>query len=493
MILEAYYEPRFKDSSFGFRPGRGCHNALVRIANTWTGTTWFIEGDISKCFDKIDHSILLQILGNDIKDGRFLNLIKQMLQAGYMENWKLNQTLSGTPQGGVISPLLSNIYLHLFDVWVEEKLLPAYNRGESRRSNKTYKTLEQKIRKARAAGEWGKVKEMTAEMRSMPSQAINDPGYRRLKYVRYADDFLLGFMGPRNEAGDIRDKIQWFLANKLNLELSMDKTLITHSRTEKANFLGYQICVMDNDTKIKSGKRCINGKVALLMPRAVVTRIRDKYCKEGRILHKAELRNDTDFTIVNRFGLVLRGLYNYYRQAMNVSKEMGTIHWVLKTSCLKTLANKYLTTVNAILPKYRRIIDGHEALQVVVQRKGKNPLVANFGGFSLGYQKHLFAVDCDLDNAWLRHHSQRSEIVQRLLADCCELCGAKDVPVEVHHIRKLANLQRPGQAEMPAWKRIMIARKRKTLVVCEKCHDDIHHGNYDGPSLQDASLESRMR
>ena len=199
-ILEAYYEPRFSDRSHGFRPGRGCHTALRKVALTWTGTTWFIESDIAQCFDRLDHTVMLGILGEKIHDNRFLRLLRNMLQAGYLEDWEWNATLSGAPQGGVASPILSNIYLDRLDTFVETVLIPHYTRGEHRKRNPTYVEVTQALKRARSRGDRGRVRQLRKQQRSLPSGDPHDPGYRRLRYARYADDQLLGFTGPKAEA-----------------------------------------------------------------------------------------------------------------------------------------------------------------------------------------------------------------------------------------------------------------------------------------------------
>src|SRR3954462_12851868 len=117
LLLEAYYEPTFSDRSHGFRPGRGCHTALREVASAWTGTTWFVEGDISDCFGSLDHNLMLSVLSEKIHDNRFLRLVHNMLKVGYLEDWVWNATLSGVPQGGVVSPVMSNIYLHRLDAF----------------------------------------------------------------------------------------------------------------------------------------------------------------------------------------------------------------------------------------------------------------------------------------------------------------------------------------------------------------------------------------
>jgi group II intron reverse transcriptase/maturase len=199
LLLEAYYEPVFSDRSHGFRKGRGCHTALREINNTWTGTTWFIEGDISDCFGSLDHEILLGILAEKIHDQRFLRLIRNMLKAGYLEDWEYHETLSGSPQGGVVSPILSSIYLHKLDEFVERELIPQYTRGASRAPNPEYAATANALARARRRGDRAAVRDLTRQLRTLPHGDPMDPGYRRLKYIRYADDHILGFTGPKAE------------------------------------------------------------------------------------------------------------------------------------------------------------------------------------------------------------------------------------------------------------------------------------------------------
>lgn len=244
-IMEAYYEPKFSDNSHGFRPNRGCHTALQTIQEKWTGVKWFIEGDIKGCFDNINHDKLIAIIEEDIQDNRFLRLLRNLLDAGYMENWKYNRTYSGTPQGGIISPLLSNIYLDRLDKFVENVLIPRYTRGKERRRNKEYESLINKANYWKRKGRPEEEKKYRQQARSLPSADPFDPDFRRLKYVRYADDFLLGFIGPKEEAEAIKKEIGEFILKELLLQMSPEKTLITNAR-DGAHFLGYvvhaQIC-----------------------------------------------------------------------------------------------------------------------------------------------------------------------------------------------------------------------------------------------------------
>jgi group II intron reverse transcriptase/maturase len=282
LLLEAYYEPQFSDRSHGFRPGRGCHTALREVAATWTGTTWFIESDISNCFSSLDHTIMVKALSEKVHDNRFLRLIQNMLEAGYLEDWTWGATLSGVPQGGVVSPVLSNIYLDKLDKFVETVLVPDYTRGQRRATNPVYREVAEALRRARRRGDRVQARQLRQWMRNMPSKDLRDPGSRRLYYTRYADDHLLGFTGPKDEAVGIKDRLETFLREDLKLELSAEKTLITHARTGAARYLGYEITVQHGDSKITAGRRAANGKIALRVPADMIKAKCAPYLRHGK-------------------------------------------------------------------------------------------------------------------------------------------------------------------------------------------------------------------
>src|SRR5258707_13152589 len=225
LLLEAYYEPQFSGRSHGFRPGRGCHTALTEVAVSWTGTTWFIEGDISDCFRPLDHEIMIRTLAEKIPDNQFLRLLRGMLQAGYLEDWEWNATLSGAPQGAGVSPILSNIYLDRMDKFAETVLIPEYTRGDHRAMSPAYRKVSKAIERACRAGERPALRQLRKQRRGLPAGDPQDPGYRRLRYGRYADDHLLGVTGPKAEAEEIKQRLAHFLRNELKLELAQDKTL----------------------------------------------------------------------------------------------------------------------------------------------------------------------------------------------------------------------------------------------------------------------------
>src|SRR6266568_1634338 len=336
LLLTAYYEPQFSDHSHGFRPERGCHSALREIYYRWSGITWFIEGDISKCFDRLDHQVLLTRLRENIHDEKFIRLISELLEAGYLEDWKYPATLSGTPQGGVLSPLLANIYLDRLDTYVEQQLIPENTRGEERRRNGAYQSVSNKAYRARRAGRTEEAKLLRQLQQHLPSLDPNDPEFRRLKYVRYADDFLLGFIGPKQEAEGIKQKLEEFLSENLKLELSRTKTLITHARTETAKFLGYEIQGILNDRKHTNGKRSVNGQIGLRVPKDVVQEKCQDYTENGRPIHRPEMLKDSVFTIISTYQAEFRGIVEYYRMAHNLY-SLKSLKWDMERSLTKTL------------------------------------------------------------------------------------------------------------------------------------------------------------
>ncbi len=485
-LLEAYFEPQFSNHSHGFRPRRGCHTALREIYYNWRGTTWFIEGDIAQCFDKLSHELLIETLKEHIHDGRFIRLMQELLDAGYMEDWTYNQTLSGVPQGGVISPLLSNILLDKLDKFVETVLIPQYSRGTKRKDNPEYTKLMNDSRYQRKRGNIEKAEELRKQAQTMPSQITNDPDYRRLKYVRYADDFLLGLVGPKSEAEEIKQHLKKFLQEELKLELSEEKTLITHAVSEAARFLGYEITVLQNDAKrterdtngygTKTMCRSLNRSIGLRVPKDIVRAKIERYMKNGKVMHRTELINESDYTIVAKYQLEYRGIANYYRLAYNM-RTLGELKWVMETSLTKTLATKHKMPVPKVYEKYgaKLLMDGKEykGLQVIQPKpdQSKKPLVATWGGIPLKWD-----IKATLDEQPPKLYTTgRSELVQRLLADFCELCGS-DKDVEVHHVQAMRKLhEHPGRPK-PTWVKRMIALKRKTLLLCKRCHEAVEHG-----------------
>ena len=490
LLLEAYYEPQFSDRSHGFRPGRGCHTALVQISQRHRDVSWFIEGDIKGFFDNINHEILVDILSKDIADGRFLNLVKRLLEAGYIEDWKWHRTYSGAPQGGIISPLLSNIYLNVFDRWVEKELLPLYNRkspGMTRRKdNPLYRQYSRQRASAKKRSDVAAYKRYGKLMKTVPS-VMDDDSYRKLEYVRYADDFLLSFAGPKHEAEEIRERIRDFLERELGLELSMEKTLITHARTGKARFLGYDLRVMHSQER-----RTVNGWLWFGIPKEVIIAAKRKYARKGKPVHRNEWLLHSDYDIVANFQAEYRGLVQYYIMAHNVA-DLSEVEWVTVTSLLKTLAAKHKSSVNKMAKKYRSamVVDGrrYRVFKVTVERPGKKPLESHFGAVPLKRNPRPAKITDHPPKIFMC----RSQLIDRLMAEECEMCGRKG-RIQVHHVRKLKDLNKPGRKPKPAWVQRMAAIRRKTLMVCEDCHRAIHAGKHRSEwDVWNNILESRVR
>ncbi len=473
-ILETYYDQQLSSHSHGFRPGRGCHTALTEIQQSWSGVKWFIEGDIAQYFDTIDHERLIEILSEKIHDKQFLQLIRELLKAGYLEDWTYHRTMSGTPQGGVISPLLSNLYLDKLDKYMEEELIPDYTQGERRGKNPAYETLNSKLYRMRKAGQKEGVKSLMQQRRALPSYDYHDPNFRRLKYIRYADDFLIGYIGTRQEAEEIKRKIGEFLQKTLKLTLSEEKTLITSATQEAARFLGYQIVNQQCQDKLTAGRRAVNGRIALRVPKDVIAKKCAPYTQKGKPWQRKELMEESDYSIVMKYQQVYRGIVQYYLLAHNV-RELSKLHWVMLKSLLHTLANKHQISTETIRKKYQTRVQASkgkmlQCLEVQVQREDRPPLVARFGGISLARQPHAI-----LNDQPPIPKGGRTEIIKRLLANQCELCKST-VDIEVHHIRKLADLKDKGGKVVPGWKQRMAAMRRKTLVLCHRCHSRLHAG-----------------
>lgn len=482
LILNAYYDGQFSEHSHGFREGRGCHTAFQEIYHTWDGVTWIIEGDISDCFGSLDHDLLIATLGEKIQDGRFLRLMKKLLDAGFLEDWKFNQTLSGVPQGSIVSPILSHILLDKLDKYVETTLIPQYTRGRKRKLNQEYVKLHRQMHKRFKKGQKEAALRIRKQLQKLPSIDPHDPDYRRLKYIRYADDFALAFTGPKSEAEEIKRQIATFLREELKLHLSEEKTLITHARTGAAHFLGYEITTLHSNAKhsrTKAGfkRRSINGRIGLRVPRAVLREKGNRYQRGNKPIHRAELLNESDYSIIATYQLEYRGMANYYHCAYNMD-SLKSLKWTMEQSLTKTLAHKHKTTVANIYAKYKTSLGvggrTYKVLQVTVPREERKPLIATWGAIPLKWEVKTPVEDQPQQQQW----NNRSELERRLLAQICEHCGATRLTetLEVHHIRALKDLNRYEGREKPSWVKIMAARHRKTLVLCRTCHQDLHAG-----------------
>jgi group II intron reverse transcriptase/maturase len=478
-ILEPYYEAKFRDSSHGFRPCRGCHTALQAITKRFSGAKWFIAGDIKGCFDNIDHTTLLNTLRESIDDERFITLIGSMREAGYLEEWAHTQTTRAIPQGSVLGPLLVNVYMHKLDEFVEDTLIPQFTQGKARKRNPASTQIVHARARAKAQNAVAELKRLKQEQAQVPVGQNDDPEFRRLQYVRYADDFLLAFTGPKEEARTIKSQVQAFLAENLKLEMSEEKTLITHAGEDKARFLGYDIQVIQDDPCLSTGanghgkhrKRAINGKIRLEVPREKIEAVCRKFRDGDQIVHqKAQVPND-DFSIVAWYAMVFRGVANYYCMAHDRSNKLNRLLYVMQWSLLKTLANKHRSSCAKEAQRFKVTVETNKgprrAFRVQRERPDGQILTATFGGYTLGHTEDPIAAQADI--GW----DPSKEIHDRLMAGRGERCGDTQ-DIQVHHRKKLGPLFQ--RENLPAWDKLMAMGRRKTLGVGRKCHLEIHGG-----------------
>lgn len=491
MMLEAIYEPTFSEHSHGFRPRRSCHGALKEIERTFTGATWFIEGDITACFDSFEHHVLINLLRKRIDDEKFIALMWKFLKAGYMEQWTYHATYSGTPQGSGMSPVLANIYLHELDVEMEELRSQFYRGTQGKRiTNRAYgriKTAAHVYKKANAPlwDELGTeekkarakhLREMKNAMYKLPSTIFCDEAFKRLQYVRYADDFIISVIGSKADAENIKSEIGRFLKEKLHLTLSADKTKITHG-SKRARFLGYDITISHDQTLKRQAngvkRRAYCGAIKLLVPHEkweaklreykAIRFTKDVEGKEHwKAIHRGGLINKPDIEILARYNSEVRGLYNYYCIAHN-AHALGKFGGLMKHSMLRTFAGKYRTTARKIKERYTQ--NGNFTITYTTKRGPKQSVFYN-GGYKHRDLALYGAVDV---LPAYRRYDHPNSLAARLKAGSCELCGSTEENVEMHQVKALKDLQ----GNQP-WEKLMKQKRRKTLVVCQKCHEKIH-------------------
>lgn len=486
MILEAIYEGHFETTSHGFRPKRSCHTALLHIQKTFNGAKWFIEGDIKGFFDNIDHDVLVQILRERISDDRFIRLIRKFLKAGYVEDWTFHNTYSGTPQGGIVSPILANIYLDKLDKYVKE-YIRHFDKGTKRRSGKESNDLTnerkrtvRKLRKVKDGAEKAalvaRLKAIEQERAAFPSGDEMDGSYRRLKYIRYADDFILGVIGSKEDAQRIKEDIKSFLSASLALELSEEKTLITHTG-KSAKFLGYEITVTRDNHQRRDVRGCLrrtygkrvrlNVSMATLRDKLLEYGAMEIKLRNGKEIWKPKCRSglifNDDLEILDRYNRETVGFCNYYLIANNCV-VLHNFRYIMEYSMYKTFAGKYRSTVRKINKKYRL----NKLFTVKYEQKG---VIKSRTFYKTSFKRRTTAFNgsCDIEPYSIADVS-RTNLTDRLKAEKCELCGATGKLI-MHHVRNLKDLK--GKE---SWKRLMSARKRKTIALCPSCHRLRHLG-----------------
>lgn len=490
IILEHIYEePVFMDTSHGFRPERSCHTALSQIKSQFTSVKWFCEFDISGFFDNVDHKILINLLERKIDDKRFLRLLRRFLKAGYMEKWEWHATYSGMPQGGVISPLLSNIYLHELDQLVAS-LITKFNKGKRRPDNPPYMRLNRQIQSLRKhIDKEGVSPEKLSEFKSLEKERLQIPRYientdkfKRLVYCRYADDFIFGVIGSYTDAKNLMLETESFLRDNLHLNLSPEKTCVQRA-TKGIEFLSYGIKTQYSD-KIKKVKvagryaktRTINGSIVLTVPPDKVR----EFCQyhgygdwqTKKSIHIPKLLISSEAEIIYAYNAEMRGFANYYGLARDMKHSLNTLFYMGQGSLFKTFAGKRKSTMMKVI-KDLRTNDGY-AITVQVRDKNSGEMIDK--EVRVLQLKDWKAPKVCIDRLPLTIHLylSGSELYRRMNASECEYCGNVERSLEVHHIRKLKDLK--DMIHLEHWQKVMIARHRKTMVLCVLCHDLLHEG-----------------
>jgi group II intron reverse transcriptase/maturase len=495
IILEAVYDsphgPYFSEHSYGFRRGKSVHGALKEVQKKWSGVIWLVEGDIQSCFDDIDHHILVDVLRKKIKDERFIALIWKFLKAGYQDLERArHDSLAGTPQGGIASPILANSYLHELDAFVEQ-LQAELEKGRQRRPNHEYELISDRRYRLAKAGkaDTEEFRRLGTQMRNLPSLDTCDPNFVRIKYVRYADDWLIGVIGSHELAEEIKNRIGAFLKDKLALTLSQDKTRITNARTEEAEFLGYRIrrgrardsqkvTPSTNGSGRRFKRRSTGMEVVLKAPMdRLIKRLASKGFCDGKGVpkHKAGWTVLDEDQIISLYSSMNRGIQQFYRPADNWP-ELQRVQYILKYSLAKTLALKRKVSITRVM----------KARNIGVQVTNKNGQVRNvvfFRNTDWTVKRDAFKDSPDIDlvrmNVRLRTRSK--------LGLPCVVCGDPN-RVQMHHVRHIRKFE---DGAPRGFTRVMAALNRKQVPVCKACHERIHRGEYDGLSLKDLAYDLR--
>lgn len=484
MILESIYEPTFSPQSHGFRPNKSCHTALLQVKNTFTGAKWIIEGDIKACFDSFDHHVLIDILRRRIQDEHFISLMWKFLKGGYMEQWEYHSTYSGTPQGSGASPILANIYLSELDKYMEDKKL-AFDIGKSERNpSKEYQKARQALRKCKKKLKLeGSTKKNVKELKHTQQKLIDTPcfpicdsTYKRIQYNRYADDFVVGIIGSREDAEKVKADVNAFLLEKLKLTLSEEKTKITQS-SELILYLGYDFTVSRNlstkrDDNGRISKRW-SGKVRLYVPKEKwINKLREYkafkvYNDENgnerwKATHRGKLTNRPEIEIISKYNSEIRGIYNYYRLAENAS-VLNNFAFIMKGSMYKTFAAKGNTSVTKVKASHTR--DGIFGVDYMTKAGAKRCEVYHEGFCQNTKPAPVFS---DVLPTYRKYESINS-FANRIKRGICELCGKHTDDIHIHHVKRLKDL-----TDKTEWEKLMKKSRKKSLAICPACNDKIH-------------------
>lgn len=486
MILESVYEPKFKDSSHGFRPGRSTKTAIFEVRK-WNGMKWIIEGDIRKYFDTVNHQILAKLLRKQIKDEGLIDLYWKLVKAGYVNNGKYEESTIGVPQGGVLSPILSNIYLHEFDEFMEE-IKERYTTPQNvSKKNLKYQQIYRELkklstikRKDMEPSTWERIKALKQELKKQPSVIRTSETGTRVYYNRYADDWVVGVTGGKKLAEEILEKIRKFLKETLEIDLSEEKTKITHIPKDKASYLGFLVSgrnrkYTESQTyEVKSqGSRRRGGNASIIIE-APIQMLMDRLKAKGFLWDNNEkARAKTNWIyfnvedIIRRYNWVIEGLLECYKSVEN-KHELGRIMWILKFSAAHTIARKKRMNPKRVWKTYGDPI----TVKYRVKEEEKKITLSQPDSLKRDLTFHLESYH-NIDPFRATTYSVRSN---HIWDQPCICCGS-ETKVVMHHVKHIKVGKTAGFTQ------IMKNLNRKQVPVCQPCHQKIHTGKYDGMSL----------
>lgn len=476
MVLEAIFEPSFHDTSHGFRPGKGCHTALKLVKNTFSNVNWVIKGDISKFYDTIDHQILLDLIKKRISCEKTLTLIKKSLKNPCKDNGRLIYPKMGTFQGSCLSPLLSNIFLHEFDN-VMEDLKRSFNKGVRKRKNTSYRHVQHLLSYNKEALSPSDKKTLSLRSRSLASKDFEDHNFRRLQYVRYFDDFLVGIIGKHSETIKVSQEIKDFLFTSLLLKLNFDKTHITNFNREGTNFLSTFISGNQEKEKkihiIQKGNKNIKVRfTSRARLEAPILKILKKGAENGFFKRTpagefvptscGRVVNLDHADVIRFYNQKIRGVLNYYSFADN-KKSLGSFVHGLKHSCALTLALKFkLRHRSKVFKKFGKTL------------KCPGTKVELYSPKSFRRdQKFLINPE---DPKTIMEKRWNNKFTCSNLNKSCLICG--EFPSEMHHLRNIKDLKsryRLGKKDF--WKTQIAAINRKQIPLCKKYHVNLHRNS----------------
>jgi group II intron reverse transcriptase/maturase len=480
-VLEALYEPIFRPCSYGFRPHRNPIQALRHVARAYqAGATWIIEGDLVKCFDSMSHGVILSCLRKRIKDERFIDLIRLMLQAGVMEEGHFLPTYSGTPQGGLASPILSNVVLHELDCWLEDHWQanppPLTAKQQAARAHPAYVRHKRNLVRWRAQlhgriplgrqtpdGLRAKIKAALSARHQVPSVLPR----RLLSYCRFADDYVVVLcQASKAEAHQLKTAIATWLQTTLGLTQHPQKTQVTHWDT-RLRFLGYEL----------RGQRNPNGTrwLRLTIP---PEKERELKAKVKRVCGYTQIPELDLFTSVNA---LLRGWTQYFRYAHNAAPRFWYLTGVAYWLTAHYLGRKHRCSLKRVMRTAYGVdpVTGKRALYTT--KGGKRVYLWN----KPPPRQSLFQVAVAAKDIqplpivnWTTGHSYEQRVEAHARAEYhCEQCGLQTSALIVHHPNRLGTGRRRklGPAKM-----IASGQEQQVKVLCSACHQQHHSGGWGG-------------